>query len=386
MAEPDCAESSFDPNSLRPELLDSIRVTKTANERVVVCFCGEHIKRSIVPHMKKCHTAEWTTWVELFLEFRRHGLSLKKIMRLFQCGNGQLLFSWTVIDRAIRSSVERGDNEYSPPPILSVRTWEPPDFELETTTIWDFPNRGSWAVHIGDYRGNWPPQLVRNIILKYTEPGDLVLDAFMGGGTTLIEAWLLNRHSVGIDVSKLAYQTTSARLERMQSLSEQDDRTTIESRYRPQLIIGDSTFARGNTAYNDVLPGTVNLLCVHPPYLDALTYTDEHPEDLSRIKRPEQFLARIAAFAEGTIPYLASKNTCAVLIGDVRRGGNIIPLGAWILDAFSRVGFQLHNIIVKTQHRDRSNEFYFASTDGYLLAHEYLYIFKWPLLKEAEAC
>ena len=52
---------------------------------------------------------------------------------------------------------------------------------------------------------------MRNIILKYTQPGDLVLDAFMGGGTTLIEAWLLNRRSVGIDVSKLAYQTTSAR-------------------------------------------------------------------------------------------------------------------------------------------------------------------------------
>ena len=205
MAEPDYADSSFDPNSLRPELLDSVRVTKTPKERVVVCFCGEHLKRSIVPHMKKRHTEEWTTWVGLFLDFRRHGLSLKKIMRLFQCGNGQLLFSWTVIDRAIRSSVERGDNEYSPPPIFSVRTWEPPDFELETTTIWDFPNRGSWAVHIGDYRGNWPPQLVRNIILKYTEPGDLVLDAFMGGGTTLIEAWLLNRYSVGIDVSKGNY-------------------------------------------------------------------------------------------------------------------------------------------------------------------------------------
>lgn len=336
--------------------------------------------------MKKSHAEEWKTWVGLFLDFRRHGLSLKKIMHLFQSGNGQLLFSWTVIDRAIRSSVERGDNEYSPPPILSVRTWEPPNFALETTTIWDFPNRGRWAVHTGDYRGNWPPQLVRNIILKYTKPGDLVLDAFMGGGTTLIEAWLLNRHSVGIDVSKLAYQTASARLERMELLSEQDSRMRIESQYRPQLVIGDSTFSKDKAPYNDIRPGTVNLLCVHPPYLDALIYTNDHPEDLSQIKEPEEFLARITAFAEGTTPYLASSNACALLIGDVRRRGRIIPLGAWTLDAFSKVGFQLDDIIVKTQHRDRSSEFYYSSSDGYLLAHEYLYIFKWPLQEKPERC
>ena len=386
MAEPAHADSSFDPNSLCPELLDSVRVTNTGKERVVVCFCGQHLKRSIVPHMKKSHTTEWTTWVRLFLEFRRHGLSLKKIMRLFQSGNGQLLFSWTVIDRAIRSSVERGDNEYSPPPILSVRTWEPPDFQLETTTIWDFPHRGSWAVHIGDYRGNWPPQLVRNIILKYTKPGDLVLDAFMGGGTTLIEAWLLNRHSVGIDLSKLAYQTASARLNRMELLSQHDSRTRLESQYKPQLIVGDSTFVNGKTPYNDIRAGTVNLLCVHPPYLDALTYTNGHPEDLSQIRDPVDFLARITGFAEGATPYLASNSTCAVLIGDVRRSGRTIPLGAWTLAAFSRVGFQLEDVIIKTQHRDRSSEFYFSSSGGYLLAHEYLYVFKCPLQETAERC
>ena len=205
-------------------------------------------------------------------------------------------------------------------------------------------------------------------------------------GTTLIEAWLLNRHSIGIDVSKLAYQTASARLERMELLSEQDSRRSIESEYRPQLIIGDSTFVKDKTSYNDILPGTVKLLCVHPPYLDALTYTNGHPDDLSRIKEPEEFLTRMAAFAKGIIPYLASSNTCAVLIGDVRRRGRIIPLGAWTLDAFSKAGFQLEDIIVKTQHRDRSSEFYFSSSVGYLLAHEYLYIFKGPLQEKAERC
>ena len=386
MAEPDLNVSLFDARGLRPDQLDSVRVTKTGQGRVVVCFCGEQIKRSIVPHMKKQHQEEWREWVETFIKLRRNGLSLKKIMNLFRSSNDLLLFSWTVVERAIRSAVESGENDYFPPPIPSVKAWAPSNFQLETTTIWDFPNRGSWAVHIGDYRGNWPPQLVRNIILKYTKLGDLVLDAFMGGGTTLIEAWLLKRHSVGIDVSKLAYQTALARLERMQVLSEQDSRVKIEPQYKPQLVLGDSAFAKDTASYNVVQPNSVNLLCVHPPYLDALAYTSGNPEDLSQIKDPQEFVARISAFAKGATVYLTPDSVCAVLIGDVRRSGRIVPLGALTLYAFLGVGFQLDEIIVKTQHRDRSSEFYFLSANGYLLAHEYLYIFKWPKQDIVKAC
>ena len=378
MSDPGLDESFFDGWGLRPALLDSVRVSKTEEGRTVVCFCGDQVKRSIVPHMKRQHKEEWAQWVDTFLELRSKGLSLKKIMYLFRSSNDLLLFSWTVVDRAIRSLVERGESEYVPPPIPSVRAWEPVEFQLETNTIWDFPIRGTWAVHIGDYRGNWPPQLVRNIILKYTEPGDMVLDAFMGGGTTLIEAWLLDRCSVGIDVSKLAYQTVSARLQRMQTLSEQDSRVRLDSRYKPHLELGDSTFLGDKAPYDAVQPNSVNLLCAHPPYLDALDYTGGNPEDLSQIREPEAFLARIAVFAQGVTAYLSPQNACAVLVGDVRRDGHIVPLGARVLDTFLSVGYQLQEIVIKTQHRDRSSEFYISSADVYLLAHEYLYIFKWP--------
>ncbi len=79
--------------------------------------------------------------------------------------------------------------------------WEPKDFKEETTTIWSFPQRGSWATHRNSYRGNWSPYVPRNLILRYTKPGDWVLDQFMGSGTTLVEAKLLNRNAVGIDIN-----------------------------------------------------------------------------------------------------------------------------------------------------------------------------------------
>ena len=367
----------IDDTCLRPSLLESVIVSKQNDQRTVLCFCGTTVTRSIVPHMKKCHAEIWLEWAKVFVELRGIGYSMKKIMRLFEASNGELLFSWTVIEREIRNLVESGEASYSPPPIMNVKEWEPSEFELESTTVWDFPTRGSWAVHTSDYRGNWPPQLVRNLILKYTDPGDLILDPFMGGGTTLIEAWLLERNSIGIDISTLAYTTVETRLCEMQDLSVGDDRISIEEECRPDLTLGDATLTLDDSAYSDIEPSSVKLLCVHPPYLDALKYTGGNELDLSTVSDLEEFLERMSAFADGCADYLTQDSTCAVLIGDVRRRGELIPLGARVLDVFLDLGYELDATIIKLQHRERSSEFYSSSTQGYLLAHEYLHILKW---------
>ena len=198
---------------LRPSELDEIIVSNVNGERIVTCFCGETVRRTIVPHLREIHDNRWRHWVALFGKLRSAGYPLKKVMRLFSSGNGQLLFSWTVVDRALRRAVERDGLSYKPPPTREITRWEPEGFVLPRNSVWDFPRRGDWAVHSGDYRGNWPPQLVRSLLLMFTEPGDLVVDAFVGGGTSLIEAWLLNRRSLGLDISKLALQTTQAKLD-----------------------------------------------------------------------------------------------------------------------------------------------------------------------------
>ena len=84
--------------------------------------------------------------------------------------------------------------------------WEPDNFELETNTVWAFPERGKWATHDAKWRGNWSPYIPRNIILRYSQEGDLILDQFAGGGTTLVEAKLLNRNIIGVDVNPIALE------------------------------------------------------------------------------------------------------------------------------------------------------------------------------------
>lgn len=54
------------------------------------------------------------------------------------------------------------------------------------------------------YPARFSPSLVRAAIDAFTEPGDLVLDPFVGGGTTLVEALASGRRSVGADISALA--------------------------------------------------------------------------------------------------------------------------------------------------------------------------------------
>ncbi len=54
------------------------------------------------------------------------------------------------------------------------------------------------------YPARFSPTFVRATIEALSEPGDLVLDPFVGGGTSLVEALALGRHAVGIDISALA--------------------------------------------------------------------------------------------------------------------------------------------------------------------------------------
>ena len=54
------------------------------------------------------------------------------------------------------------------------------------------------------YPARFSPQLARALIERFTDPGDVVLDPFCGGATTLVEAAALGRRAVGTDINPLA--------------------------------------------------------------------------------------------------------------------------------------------------------------------------------------
>lgn len=362
---------------LRPSVLDEILVEYRAGKRIVTCFCGQEALRSIVPHLKHEHSDIWLTWVQHFVELRSTGFPLKKIMRLYRAGSGHLLFSWTVIERAIRDAVESGGIVFNPTLSEMVEHWEPTDFQLANGTVWDFPRRGTWAVHSSDYRGNWAPQVVRNLILKYTDPGDLLVDAFVGGGTTLIEAWLCGRRSVGVDISKLALQISQGKLAEMKLLATSDSRVSLPEKFLPTVIEGDSLELTNLLKKKGIHSNTVKLICAHPPYLDSIRFTNKNSKDLSFVKDPVEFHQKMCVFAQNAYELLEPGGICALLVGDVRKEGQFISLGIDTLRGFQEQEFTLESIVIKTQNHERSTEFYRnRNGNNLLLEHEYLFILR----------
>ena len=62
------------------------------------------------------------------------------------------------------------------------------------------------------YPARFSPTFARAAIEAFTNPGDLVLDPFVGGGTTLVEARVLGRLAVGADISHLARFVSQAKI------------------------------------------------------------------------------------------------------------------------------------------------------------------------------
>jgi DNA modification methylase len=242
------------------------------------------------------------------------------------------------------------------------RKWRPDAFQLESTTLWSFPDRGIWATHEGSYRGNWSPYIPRNLILRYTKLGDLVLDPFVGGGTTAIEARLLGRPCIALDINVAALRQTQA-----------------HTRFRGGTT-GELAVLRGDAAHLPVRDNSVALVCAHPPYSDIIPYSHNQAGDLSH-KRPEAFLAALEAVADECLRVTRPGGVCAVLIGDTREQGKVVPLGMETLQVFRSAGFAPKEIVVKAQHHTRMAGAWKprAETRGFLLlAHEYLFILLKP--------
>ena len=77
---------------------------------------------------------------------------------------------------------------------------------------WPAAQRGGHSLHEISYRGCFKPQLAGFFIRKFSAPGDVVCDPFMGRGTTPLEAALLGRHAAGGDANPLGEMLVTPRL------------------------------------------------------------------------------------------------------------------------------------------------------------------------------
>ncbi len=246
---------------------------------------------------------------------------------------------------------------------------QPESFEPESTTVWDFPQRGTWATHQSNYRGNFAPQVPRNLILAYTQEGDLVLDPMMGSGTTLIEARLLHRNAIGYDINEAALAITEERLG-----------FDYDTHALQRVQLGDAR------ALRDVAHDSIDLIVTHPPYLNIVQYSEgQNPNDLSSIAKIPKFLIELQKVIHELYRVLKPDHHCAILIGDTRKRQHYIPLSFFLLQIALQRGFVLKEQIIKTQHNTKYGERWRGSSKKfgfYLIMHEHLFVFRKPRYDE----
>lgn len=235
----------------------------------------------------------------------------------------------------------------------------------EATTVWSFPERGDWATHNAGYRGNFAPQIPRNVIEMYSEKGEMILDPMVGAGTTLIEAKLLARNAIGLDINPEAIELAKKALRfSHRPPSEQEAR------------VGD---ARDLSFLED---NSIDLILTHPPYMNIIKYSEgKIAGDLSNIGSLPRFCDEIEAVGRELYRVLRPNRYCAILMGDTRRGRHYVPLAFNVMLRFQNVGFILKEDIIKVQHNCSATQRWRwkAMRDKfYLIMHEHLFVFRKP--------
>ena len=284
---------------------------------------------------------------------------------------------------------------------VEVKRLHPSPEELTdvSTTVWSFPKRGSWATHRGDYRGNWPPQMARALILMYTRPGDTVLDPMVGSGTTCIEAKLLGRNCIGVDINYNAVMLTLHRLYWLERYLEKLASTggglsrwlqgTTSAGDGETVSVDDMLKARVEVYRGDarnldkIRANSMDLIATHPPYYNIIEYDrgSRTPGDLSAARSLEEYLAMIRQVAGEAFRVLKPGKYIGILVGDTRMHKHYVPITHYVLEVLLKAGFILREEVVKIQHKMKATREKWSKLkerDFLLIYHEKLFILRKP--------
>jgi DNA modification methylase len=105
----------------------------------------------------------------------------------------------------------------------------------------DFHNEASdYATHnFHSFPAKFPPQLPHKIIHALTYPGQVVLDPMSGSGTTVVEAFLADRRSIGFDIDPLALRLVKAKVTPLDAGQIAEAATCILQRARQKMKQSD---------------------------------------------------------------------------------------------------------------------------------------------------
>ena len=228
--------------------------------------------------------------------------------------------------------------------------------QMQSTTLWDFPRQSYGSTPKGNnkYPGVTPAELIWNMVWRYTEPGDLVVDPMCGSGTTLDVCKEENRKAIGYDISPPPY--------------------------RKDIVKNDARKIPLPDNYAD-------MVFIDSPYGDNIKYNDE-PECIGNISsETREFYDELEKVIKESCRILKPGKVLGWLIGD-----------QWVKKKFTPVGFLLYarltkyfdtvDIICVARRNQSSNTGIWANRarrfNFYLRGFKYLFIMRKPLPDEGK--
>lgn len=257
---------------------------------------------------------------------------------------------------------------------IDLNNWKAYE-HIETGTLWNFSSRAKGNGHKFDYHGNYIPQIANQFYSRFTKPGDVVLDMFLGSGTSAIEAVNMDRRCVGVEIKQDMADYVKQKFP-------EDKRDEMV-----QVVCGDSSSDVIKTKINNALAKfnqeKAQFLVLHPPYADIIKFSDLE-RDLSNCDSTEHFLEMFGKVAQNGFDSLEKGRYAILIIGDKYSKGELTPLGFQCMQKMNEAGFITKSIIVKniegneTGKGKQTNLWRYRALAGgfYIFKHEYIVVFQ----------
>lgn len=222
-----------------------------------------------------------------------------------------------------------------------------PPLTPQVTTLWDYPSQ-----HYGDeeqgsqgYRGATPSYVVWNVVHRFTQPGDKVVDPFCGSGTTLDVCRDLQREGIGFDLAPTRPDITQA-----------DARSLPLKQKAAHLVFMD------------------------PPYADNLAYSDD-PRCIGKLKADGRYQRAMGLVLQECTRVLKDGGTLAIYVCDVfQKGRGFYPLGFELFGLAREGGLVAVDVVAVTRRNKtlQMGNYRKAADEGgfFLRGFNYLLLFR----------
>ncbi|MDD3420067.1 MAG: DNA methyltransferase [Candidatus Gastranaerophilales bacterium] len=257
---------------------------------------------------------------------------------------------------------------------IDLNSWK--DYpQIETGTWWEFATRAKGNGHSFDYHGNYIPQLAEQLFTRFTKENDIILDMFLGSGTSAIEALNMGRRCVGVELNPNVVKM-------------------VEDKFSPKDLVTGVRIINGDSASDEIkdkIDDTLELmrakkaqfLVLHPPYDDIIKFS-ETKEDLSNCSSTDEFVELFGKVAQTGYDALEKGRFAALIIGDKYADSQLIPLGFMCMAKMQEAGFITKSIIVKNIEGNEkakgktANLWRYRALAGgfYIFKHEYVILFQ----------